>query len=215
MLYVIIARYRASWFDKVFRFSAPVAVVAFVGALFVNFWAIHQATERASNAVTDIILSNTPVFEVDGLFVYGTALVVVVSIVYLLMHPQKIPFALHSLTLFILIRSAFTLMTHLGPPEVSYISDFNAAINNSFFGGDQFFSGHTGMPFLSALAFWGVSTGMSAFFFLASLFFAAIVLLGHIHYTIDVASAFFITYGIYRLSLWLFKRERILFLSGD
>ena len=212
---VIINRYKQSWFDEHFRFSTPIALVAFAGAMFVNFWAISQATSRASNSVTDIILSNVPVFEVDGFFVYGTFLVVAASVAMLLVHPNRIPFALHAVTLFILIRSAFTLMTHLGPPEVAYMSDFGATITNSFFGADQFFSAHTGMPFLGALAFWGFDNRFKWLYLLASLFFATIVLLGHIHYTIDVMSAFFITYGIYHLALWLFPKERALFLLGD
>ena len=214
MLYVIIARYRELWFDKHFRFSLPVSVVAFMGALFVNFWAIQQATNKASSSVTDLILSNIPVFEVDGFFVYGTFLVVAISVVMLLLYPNRIPFALHAVTLFILIRSAFTLMTHLGPPEVAYMSDFGATITNSFFGADQFFSAHTGMPFLGALAFWGFDNRLKWLYLLCSIFFAAVVLLGHIHYTIDVFSAFFITYGIYHLALWLFPRERALFVSS-
>src|SRR3989344_2291731 len=215
LLYVIIARYRESWFDRHFRFSTPIAVIAFVGALFVTFWALHQTTNKASNSVTDIILSNIPVFEVDGFFVYGTFLVVAITVVMLLLHPKRIPFALHAVTLFILIRSAFTLMTYLGPPEVAYVSDFGAAITNSFFGADQFFSAHTGMPFLGALAFWGISRRLTWFYLLCSVSFAAIVLLGHIHYTIDVFSAFFITYGIYHIALWLFPRERALFIKAS
>ncbi len=212
---VIINRYKESWFDRHFRFSAPVAIIAFIGALFVNFWAIHQATNRASASVTDIILSNIPVFEVDQLFVYGTFLVVAISVGMLLLHPKRVPFALHAVTLFILIRSAFTLMTHLGPPEVAYLSDFGATITNSFFGADQFFSAHTGMPFLGALAFWGFDNRLKWFYLLSSVLFAIIVLLGHIHYTIDVMSAFFITYGIYHIALWLFPRERAMFLRPD
>ena len=215
MLYLIIARYRESWFDRHFRFSAPAALAAFIGALFVNFWAIQQATNKASASVTDIILSNIPVFEVDGFFVYGTFAIVLISVIMLLAHPNRIPFALHSVTLFILIRSAFTLMTHLGPPEVAYVSDFGMAITNSFFGADQFFSAHTGMPFLGALAFWGISRRLTWFYLLCSVSFAVIVLLGHIHYTIDVFSAFFITYGIYHIALWLFPRERALFIKAS
>lgn len=212
MWLIIVNRYKESWFDRHFRFSAPLALLLFIGALFVNFWAIHQATDNASARVSDIILSNTPVFEVDGLFVYGTFFMVIVSVFILLAHPKRIPFALHALTLFILIRSAFTLMTHLGAPEASYVSDFSETITQSFFGADQFFSGHTGMPFIGALAFWGVNNKVAWLFFASSIYFAVIVLLGHIHYTIDVMSAFFITYGIYHIALWLFPKERALFL---
>ena len=71
------------------------------------------------------------------------------------------------------------------------------------------------MPLLGALAFWGVDTRLKWFYLLCSVFFAAIVLLGHIHYTIDVFSAFFITYGIYHIALWLFPRERALFIKAS
>ena len=207
-------RYKASWFDRHFRFSTPVAIVGFVFAMFVNFWAINQATYSAGAAVPDLILSNIPVFEVDGLFIYGTAVFAAFGLLVLLTHPKRIPFALHALTLFILIRSAFTLMTHIGAPEIAYVSDFGQTINQAFFGADQFFSAHTGMPFLGALVLW--HKPVTRYIFLAgSAFFAAVVLLGHIHYTIDVLSAFFITYGIYHLALWLFPRERALFLSED
>jgi hypothetical protein len=214
MLYVIIERYRRSWFDRYFRYSATASVIALAGALLVNFWAIQQATNKASASVTDIILSNIPVFEVDQLFVYGTFLAIFVSVVMLLMHPNRIPFALHAVTLFVLIRSGFTLMTHLGPPEVTYLSDFGVTITKSFFGADQFFSGHTGMPFLGALAFWGVDNRLKWFFLLSSVFFGTVVLLGHIHYTIDVMSACFITYGIYHIARTFFKKDLELFSEG-
>ena len=46
---------------------------------------------------------------------------------------------------------------------------------------------------------------MLRYLFLAwSVFFGIVVLLGHLHYTIDVLSAFFITYGIVDIAKWLF-----------
>jgi len=48
-------------------------------------------------------------------------------------------------------------------------------------------------------------------FLAISVFFGIVVLLGHIHYTIDVAAAFFIVYAIYHLALKLFPREYAMF----
>ena len=205
-------RYKESWFDRHFRFSMPISIALFVLALFVNFAAIQYATERASNPVDDIILSNTPVFEIDGLFVYGTLVYVLFALALVLVRPNRIPFALHALTLFFLIRAVFTSLTHIGLFEASYTSDFGATITRAFFGADSFFSGHTGMPFLGALAFWH-QKNLRYIFLAGTLYFAAIVLLGHLHYSIDVLAAPFITYGIYHIALWLFPKERALFLS--
>lgn len=207
----MLARYKAALSDRRFVVSTLLSVGLLALALFVNFWAIEQATERAGPQVPDLILSNVAVYEVDGFFVYGTALVILYTLAVLFMRPNRIPFALHALTIFILVRSAFTLMTHLGPPEAYYSSDFGEAITSSFFGADQFFSGHTGMPFLGALAFWVVDRRIALAFLAASLYFALIVLLGHIHYTIDVFSAFFITYGIFHIARWLLPKDWALF----
>jgi hypothetical protein len=50
---------------------------------------------------------------------------------------------------------------------------------------------------------------MRAFFLVMSLVLATTALLMHVHYSIDVFSAFFITYGTYHLGEWLFKKFAI------
>ena len=80
------------------------------------------------------------------------------------------------------------------------------------FGGDLFFSGHTGLPFLMALIFWD-NKYLRWIFILTSVMFATVVLLAHLHYSIDVLSAFFITYTIFHIALFLFKKDRRLFFS--
>jgi len=210
----LINRYREARQEPGFVASVFVGASAMAAALWVNFWAIKQATAHAGVGVEDLILSNIPVFDLDGVFVYGTFIVVALSILIIFNRPKRVPFALKALALFIIIRSMFTLMTHLGPPEALYVTDFGDTIVRSFFGADQFFSAHTGMPFLGALALWYLNRREALFFLASSLFFGVVVLLGHIHYTIDVASAFFITYGILHIAQWLMPHDWRLFKSA-
>jgi len=207
----LVARYQEAYRIPGFVTSSCTGIALFAAAFCINLWSIQQATAKAGAGMEDIILSNIPLYNVDDAFVYGTFLVAAVSFAVVLAYPKRIPFAFKAVAMFIIIRSMFALMTHLGPPEAVYVTQFGETITRSFFGADQFFSAHTGMPFLGALAFWGISRREVAFFLGSSLFFAAIVLMGHIHYTIDVFSAFFITYGIFHIARWVMPREWALF----
>lgn len=191
--------------ERGFYTSLVVSTVFFAVGWIVNTYAIAFATEKASNPVTDLALSNIPAIEVDGLFVYGTLVFALFSFGIVLPHPKRIPFVLKTVGLFWIIRSVFTSLTHIAPFDAT-VSDFGPQINKIFFGADRFFSAHTGMPFLGALAFWD-RPWIRYTFLIGSVFFAIIVLLGHLHYSIDVAAAFFITYGIFHIAKKWFARD--------
>ncbi len=202
----LMQKYRALWHQRLFRNSFCLSIAAVITGLIVNNFAIRFATEKMSNSVTDIVLSNIPALPVNNLFIYGTFLAIIVSLVVAAHYPREIPFALNAVALFFIIRSIFVSLTHLAPFTTHIADDFGATINNAFFGGDLFFSGHTGLPFLAALMLWHIPK-LRYFYLAVSVFFGALVLLGHIHYSIDVASAFFITYGIYHIAIWLFPKS--------
>ncbi len=191
--------------DTAFLRSVAIGIVLLAASLFVNFYAGLYATERASNAVTDVILSNIPVFDVDGLFVWGTLGFWIIAGLLGLGHPRKIPFALKNIALFILIRSVFITLTHIGPFPTHLAIDSNI-IHKFTFGGDLFFSGHTGLPFLLALIFWE-DVRLRIFFIASAILFGIVVLLAHLHYSIDVLSAFFITYSIFKIATIFFKKD--------
>lgn len=212
----LLRRYRHYAAQQEFRVSVLLSILTFAASLVTVFYAIGYATESVSNSVTDIVLSNIPVFDVYQYFVYGTAFFVLSGAALIAAHPKRIPFALHTIALFYFIRAAFISLTHLGPYPVDTANNFDLGtiLTSFFFGGDLFFSGHTGLAFLMALIFWHEKKARY-FFLAASVYFGAIVLLGHLHYSIDVASAFFISYGIFHIAEWLFPKDRAVFLADE
>lgn len=210
-------RYRAALDDRRLIPSFLFGLSMLAAALVFNYFAAAYATERASSSVADIILSNIPVFDVDWIFVFGPFVFIVIFICVAFWHPKTLPFTAKSVAVFVIVRSFFIMLTHIGPfpdhtiidgPTLHFLNWLS--INPSFFlfstGADLFFSGHTGLPFMLALVFW--KHRLIRFFCLAcSVFFGIIVLLGHLHYSIDVASAFFISYTIFIIATKVFPKD--------
>ena len=159
-------------------------------------------------------MDNIPTSDVDEVFIYGPVVLWAFVAFLCLMEPKKIPFVIKSVALFILIRSVFITLTHIGPfPDRIFINYPEDLIGKFTFGGDLFFSAHTGLPFLMALVF-GKNIYLKIFFILSAVFFGVVVLVGHLHYSIDVLAAFFITYTIYHISEYIFKKDKKMFSEG-
>ena len=212
----IISKEHKSFFtNRRFITSLVVGFVFLAVALVVNYYASVYATDRASNYVNDIILSNIPVFDVDQIFVFGPFVFWAIIAVFCFHKPQRIPFTAKSIALFIIIRAGFVTLTHVGPfpteIPINYNSDWIWWTSQ---GGDLFFSAHTGLPYLMALVFGVLNKWFFYVFTATAAFFGAVVLLGHLHYSIDVAAAFFITYSIYHIAIRWFKKDKVMFEKG-
>jgi hypothetical protein len=210
-------RYGIALNDKGFIPSFLFGLLLLAAALVFNYFAAAYATARASSSVADIILSNIPVFNVDWVFVFGPFVFIIIMVCIALWHPKTLPFTGKSIAAFVVVRSFFIMLTHIGPfPDHNIIDGTTLnllnlfSINPSFFlfstGADLFFSGHTGLPFMLALVFWKHRL-IRIFCLATSIFFGIIVLLGHLHYSIDVASAFFISYTIFIITTKVFRKD--------
>ncbi len=183
-------------------------------ALTFNFYAGLYAGERASNSVTDIILSNTHVYDLDSLFVFGSWFLFIAIAILAIWRPLKAPFTLKTVALFVIIRAIFFSVTHIGPFPTEVTLSPGGFLSYFVFGADLFFSGHTGLPFLMALVYWQEKWLRYLFIFTSGLM-AIVVLLTHLHYTIDVLSAWFISYGIYKIAEKFFKQDQIHFNQAE
>ncbi|MBI4669166.1 MAG: hypothetical protein HY747_08270 [Elusimicrobia bacterium] len=124
---------------------------------------------------------------------------------------ERVPYYLWAFALLIIMRSIFTLLTPLGlPKEAVSFKDYPIQFLAKYvdFRHTLFFSGHTAFPFMGFLLArrtW-VKLACLGFTFLL----AASVLMGRLHYSIDVAAAFFIAYGTYRMCWPIYRRVQSL-----
>lgn len=196
--------------DKKFIFSFLSGLFLLAISLLVQFFVTEYVERQVSSPVTDIILSNTRAYDVGGIFVWGSVLLTVITAFIILIKLNYAPFVVKSIALFTLIRSVFVSITHISPFPTRIVIDSafftREAFSGIFTGNDLFFSGHTGTPFLLALIFWENKI-LRTVFLSFSVMFAIVVLLGHIHYSIDVLSAYFITFSIFSICKFLFKKD--------
>ncbi len=206
--------YKDNFKNRSFLISFLSSILILALSVIVQSFATKYATSSSSGSVADIILSNTRVYDVDGIFVWGSVILTLFTLFVCLYHIKSFPFVVKSVALLTLIRSLFMSLTHISPfpGHVTISSAFaqEEIFRGIFTGNDLFFSGHTAVPFLLALIFWDNKI-LRVIFLGWSALFATVVLLGHIHYSIDVLSAFFITFSIYHIACLLLKKDKAYF----
>ncbi len=198
------ARHHHYWRQSQFSQSALVGLVMFVTSLYINRVASLYATAQASNPVSDLLLDNLPVMNVDWIVNDMAVLFGFFMLFLILWQPRRIPFVFKSVALFITVRAGFIVFTHLAPfPDRIYL-DPDDIFRTLTYGGDYFFSGHSGMPYLFALIYWQ-EKWVRYLCLGGAVLLGAGVILGHLHYSIDVFAAFFITYGIFAMAQRFFS----------
>lgn len=207
----LFSRHKGFWTAERKR-SLYLAFLLMALAIIIQIRAGHYSERLAlsANSVGDIFLDNLPVLRLDPVIVLGGIFLWVVGMWLLALRPKYLLFGLKAVALFTVTRAFFLSLTHIGlyPTQVLFNAD---AVSFRFyelftFRGNFFFSGHTGFPFLMALIFWNVKP-WRFFFFALSFVLGITVLFAHVHYSIDVFAAPFMTYGVYTVTRKLFPKD--------
>lgn len=210
----IIAKHKNFW-DSRRRRSLYVGLLLLVLSFMIQVGAGNYSVKKAalSGFTGDILLDNLPVFNLDFIVVQGAMFFWVFAAALLISRPQYLLFAVKAIALFVVFRAFFISLTHIGIYPYQAVSDGNGLLNYIYnrliSEGEFFFSGHTGAPFLLALIFWD-DVPWRKFFLSAMVFFGASVLLAHVHYSIDVFAAPFITYGVFKIASRIFESDYLL-----
>ncbi|MDD5318791.1 MAG: phosphatase PAP2-related protein [Candidatus Pacebacteria bacterium] len=210
MLKNLSERHKKIW-DKATAKSFGLASLFLLGALIFQKLADTYVLTLKEPPVSDILLNVIPSLDIDSFIIQSVLLFTLIVVVLFLVKPKYINFGIKSIALFVLTRSFFITLTHFGANPHQIVFDpnsFGYGLYNFLYNthNDFFFSGHTGFPFLMAFIFWPEKRWRQAFFII-SFVFGISVLLGHIHYSIDVFAAPFITYSIFALARFLFLKD--------
>ncbi len=206
------AKHVTFWTDRNILYHMAISIVLLVISLFLTYIATRYTNNHSGYVVSDILLDSLPVINVGFIFFQGAFIFLLLLLGLGVYEPKYIPFTMEASALFFLVRSIFMVMTHLSPPSIEYynyvqhehhVAEILFTVSS---GNDLFFSAHAGYPFLLGLIFWKVKY-LRYFFLTCSLIGGIAVIIGHLHYSIDVFSAFFIAYGIFEISKWFFKKE--------
>ena len=94
------------------------------------------------------------------------------------------------------------------PDQIAPVNDgfFDALYLRLGLEAGYFFSAHTGLPLLMGLIFWNERVWRYIYLGISALFGVS-VLLAHVHYSIDVFAAPFMTYSIFKLAQYLFEED--------
>jgi len=148
--------------------------------------------------VPDLILDLFDPIDLSFLFIYGYVALIASMFLYpLLFRMRMLHVVAFQFSLLLIVRSVFMIFTHLETPAGAVSVNYPWFFRSLYFENDMFFSGHTAMTFLGFYLF--RRSWLRYVFLVGSIVMGIVVLAMHVHYSIDVLAAFFVTYGSYRI----------------
>jgi hypothetical protein len=199
-----------AWRKELFeyRYLILLSLVIVVIATYLDYLSGTYVSTKAETAhVPDLILDHFGPMDASYLYVWGYIGLCSVLLLYpLIFHIGKLHIIISQFSFLVMLRSIFLILTHLETPPDAISVHFPGIFQGLSFQNDMFFSGHTAVPFLGFLLYKG---WLRYFFLCGSILMGTAVLLCHVHYSIDVFSAFFITYCCHKIGTVIInKTER-------
>jgi membrane-associated phospholipid phosphatase len=189
--------------------SLFVALILLGLAVVFQYYASAYSNRVPSNSVPDLLLNALPIVNLNAIIVEGALGAIAGTVILLLFKPRYLVFSLKAAAIFIATRAVFVSLTHLGiyPGQINPDKGFFDSIYTGLgLEAGFFFSGHTGLTFLMALIFWHERFWRYVYLII-SVIFGISVLLAHVHYSIDVLAAPYITYGVFKMSEYFFEED--------
>lgn len=198
------------WKNELFEYKYVLllSLIAVAIAAFLDYYSGVYVSSVNVADVPDLILDHIGPVNITFLYVYGYIILIAALFLYpLALHIGTLHTVISQFSLLVMLRSLFMIFTHLKSPLDAVPVHFPWILKGLSFENDMFFSGHTAIPFLGFLLF--RRSKIRIFFLIGSALMAITVLVMHIHYSIDVFSAYFITYCSYRIGRFMLRKTDV------
>ena len=178
--------------------------------IFIGFPFFFQAIEdRNGYFFTDLFLQWLPAYNVSVAVFFLIWSCCLILIIRIFKDPMMMLVTLWAYNGVTLLRMACIALISLNPP--AGLIPLADPITNQFYGAhyithDLFFSGHTTTVFLIFLCLKKKIDRLYAL--LASVILGFLLLIQHVHYTVDVLAAPIFTYAVFRLTLLFTEKEK-------
>ncbi|MES2285039.1 MAG: phosphatase PAP2-related protein [Bacteroidota bacterium] len=193
--------WKEAWSLTSFRIQLAftLSILVLLGAFIPPFFRYIQSTP--GYIINDVILNLLPVQDFSlsiFLLIYS---VILLTAINLSTHPILLLKCIQAYCLLVVIRIFCLYMVPLDPERLMIPLD-DPFVGRLFYDGtvitkDLFFSGHVSTMFLFFLAI--PFRSLKIFFIVATLLVSVFILIQHVHYTIDVVVAPFVSWISYRL----------------
>lgn len=190
-----------------YKYLIFLSLLVFIIAAFLDYFSgVYTTTSAKTVYVPDLILDHIGPVDLSFIYIWGYIFFFLTLLLYpIFFHIRSLHIVISQFSLLVMLRAVFVLLTHLHTPQDAIIANFPGVFEKLSFQNDMFFSGHTAIPFLGFLMF---KDKIRYMFLFGSILMGTVVLLMHIHYSIDVFGAFFITYGSYKIANLLIRKAK-------
>ena len=193
-----------AWRSPVFRIKFTIGVIGVIILLSTFSYFFQTIEQHTGPVLNDWLLNQLPPYDVSliiFLVIWAAGLLILIRT---LRSPTIFLMFIYSYLIITVSRMISINLFPLNPP-VGLIPMVDP-LTNAFYGKvyitkDLFYSGHTSTIFLIFLCLrkrWDRLITL-----IGTLLVAVLLLVQHVHYTIDVAGAFVFTYPFYRLGKWI------------
>jgi len=181
------------------------SLVCFIVALGFDYVCGMYVHTMKGVKVPDLLLDLFNPIDLSFLFIYGYVSLISSMFLYpLIFRVRMLHVVAFQFSLLLIIRSVLMIFTHLETPAGAITVSYPWFFRGLYFENDMFFSGHTAMTFLGFYLF--RRSRLRYVFLVGSIVMGTVVLAMHVHYSIDVLAAFFMTYASYRIGNALLLR---------